>query len=91
MPFRTAFLAVFLAVAVSAAPGAVESRQAADALSKKIAAITQRGNEAKDGGAPASVTLTQDELNSLERSGRNLGRIQRQYSQSAAAAWESYS
>lgn len=34
---------------------------------------------------------TQDELNSLERSGRNLGRIQRQYSQSAAAAWESYS
>ena len=64
MPFRTAFLAVFLAFTVSAAPGAVESRQAADALSKKIAAITQRGSEQRDGGAPSSVTLTQDELNS---------------------------
>jgi hypothetical protein len=74
MLIRTAFLAVFLAVAVSAAPGAVESRQAADALSKKIAAITQKGSEPRDGAPPSSVTLTQDELNSwfLFRSGRYL-------------------
>ena len=75
MPFRTAFLAVLLAVAVSVGLGAgVESRQAADALSKKIAAITQRGNEDRKGTPPSSVTLTQDELNSwfLFRSTRYL-------------------
>lgn len=75
MSFRTAFLAVFLAFAGGAELGAgVESRQAADALSKKIAAITQRGNEPRKGAAPSSVTLTQDELNSwfLFRSTRYL-------------------
>ena len=65
MPFRTVFLAVFLVLAVSAGLGAgVESRQAADALSKKIAAITQRGIDGRKGTPPSSVTLTQDELNS---------------------------
>lgn len=34
---------------------------------------------------------TKTELDAIERSGRNLGRIQRQYSRNAAAAWESYS
>jgi hypothetical protein len=33
----------------------------------------------------------QTELDALERSGRNLGRIHKQYSQGSAAAWESYS
>jgi len=75
MSFRTAFLAVFLVSAAGAGLGAgVESRQAADALSKKIAATTQRGNEPRKAAAPSSVTLTQDELNSwfLFRSGRYL-------------------
>jgi hypothetical protein len=75
MLFRTAFLAVFLVFAAGAGLGAgVESRQAADALSKKIAAITQRGNEPRKAAAPSSVTLTQDELNSwfLFRSSRYL-------------------
>jgi hypothetical protein len=65
MSFRTVFFAVFLAsVAAVAVLGAgVESRQAADALSKKLTAITQRGNDTK-AGPPTSVTLTQDELNS---------------------------
>jgi hypothetical protein len=75
MSFRTAFLAVFLASAAGVALSAVvESRQAADALSKKIAAITQRGSEQKKGATPSSVTLTQDELNSwfMFRSARYL-------------------
>ena len=75
MSFRTAFLAVFLVCAAGAGLGAgVESRQAADALSKKIAAITQRGTEPRKAAAPSSVTLTQDELNSwfLFRSSRYL-------------------
>jgi len=64
-------LSVFVAV-VSVQAG-TETRQAADALSKKIAAITQRA-EAPRGGPPASVTLTEDELNSwlVYRSGRYL-------------------
>lgn len=69
MSIRTGFPAIFLASAAAVALGAAvlgagaESRQAADALSKKIAAITQKGNQASK-GSPSSVTLTQDELNS---------------------------
>ena len=74
MSFRTAFLAVFLVSAGTGLGAGVESRQAADALSKKIAAIAQRGNEPRKDAAPSSVTLTQDELNSwfLFRSSRYL-------------------
>ena len=79
MSFRTVFPAILLAVAASGALGAVvlragaESRQAADALSKKIAAITQKGTLGSK-ALPSSVTLTQDELNSwfLYRSPRYL-------------------
>ena len=69
MSIRTGFPAVLLTLAAAVALGAVglgagaESRQAADALSKKIAVITQKGNEGSK-GSPSSVTLTQDELNS---------------------------
>jgi hypothetical protein len=65
MSFRTGFFAVFFAVAVAVAAlgAAAESRQAAEALSKKLTAITQRSNDTK-GGPSTSVTLTQDELNS---------------------------
>ena len=69
MSIRTGFPAVSLALAAAVALGAVvvsagaESRQAAEALSKKIAAITQKGNQGSK-GSPSSVTLTQDELNS---------------------------
>jgi hypothetical protein len=69
MSIRTGFPAVFLALAAAVALSGVglgagaESRQAADALSKKIAAITQKGNQGSK-GSPSSVTLTQDELNS---------------------------
>lgn len=79
MPSRTAFLGVFLASAavvgfgVATVGAGAESRQAADALSKKIAAITQKGIEGKR-DQPSTVTLTQDELNSwfLFRSPRYL-------------------
>ena len=69
MSIRTGFPAFFLALLPPSPSGAVvlgagaESRQAADALSKKIAAITQKGNQGSK-GSPSSVTLTQDELNS---------------------------
>lgn len=60
-------------VAVVSVRAGTESRQAADALSQKIAVITQRG-AAPRGARPASVTLTEDELNSwfVYRSGRYL-------------------
>jgi hypothetical protein len=65
MSFRTAIPVVLLACAAAAGLGAaVESRQAAETLSRKLAVITQRGAEAREGAAPATVTLTQDELNS---------------------------
>jgi hypothetical protein len=64
MSIRTLIPALLLACAAGVGLGAgVESRQAADALSKKLAVITQRGNETNKGN-PSSVTLTQDELNS---------------------------
>lgn len=60
-------------VVIASVHAATESRQAADALSQKIAVITERG-AAPRGAQPALVTLTEDELNSwfAFRSGRYL-------------------
>jgi hypothetical protein len=69
MSFRTVFLRFFLGSAAAVAIGTMvvsagaESRQAAEALSKKLATITQKATQGVK-GSPSSVTLTQDELNS---------------------------
>lgn len=54
---------VSVLVAVVSVRAATQSRQAADTLSQKITAITQRAANPR-GAQPASVTLTEDELNS---------------------------
>jgi hypothetical protein len=65
-------IGVSVLVVVASVHAATQSRQAADALSQKITAITQRA--ATPRSQPASVTLTEDELNSwfVYRSGRYL-------------------
>jgi hypothetical protein len=66
-------LGISLLVAVVSVRAGTQSRQAADALSQKIAAITQRAASPR-GAQTASVTMTEDELNSwfVYRSGRYL-------------------
>lgn len=66
-------IGVSVLMAVSSLYAATQSRQAAEALSQKINAITQRATAAR-GGRPTSVTLTEDELNSwfVYRSARYL-------------------
>jgi hypothetical protein len=63
----TAFLSLLFGtagdIAVSAGAGGVETRQAAESLSQKIAAITQNAASPK-GVRPHNVTVTEDELNS---------------------------
>ncbi len=65
-------LGMSLLVAVVSVRAGTQSRQAADTLSQKLAAITQRA--ATPRGGQASVTMTEDELNSwfVYRSGRYL-------------------
>jgi hypothetical protein len=66
-------IGVSVLVAVASLHAATQSRQAADALSKKISAITQRAASPR-ARQPVSVTLTEDELNSwfVYRSARYL-------------------
>jgi hypothetical protein len=63
----TAFLSLLLGTAgdatVTASAAGVESRQAAESLSQKIAAITQNATSPKP-VRPHNVTVTEDELNS---------------------------
>jgi hypothetical protein len=58
----TLLFALSATVATGSVRAAVESRQAADSLSQKVAAITDRASQRKP--QPATVTVSEDELNS---------------------------